>query len=284
MTADCRSSLSLNVFNVYKCRRGRNAYLTFAARLRFVAFFVLPTIARPRVGGSITLKKVLAIFKNILVWLIVLVAVGMLIFTIISLTTVNHNDRSLFGYKTFIVLSDSMKATDFEAGDLVVSKAVDPRTLQAGDIISFQSTNPESYGSVVTHKIREVQKDKRGNPVFVTYGTTTNTNDKSTVAANRVLGQYQFRLAGVGRFFQFMKTVPGYILCIFLPFFVLIVIQGIESVRIFRAYRAEQLAELRSEREQLQIEREESKKMMEELQMLREELLAKQQKDAEQEQ
>lgn len=207
----------------------------------------------------------------------------MLIFTIITLSTVNYNDRSLFGYKTFIVLSDSMKATDFEAGDLVVSKAVDPKTLQVGDIISFQSTNPESYGSVVTHKIREVQKDERGNPVFVTYGTTTNTNDKNTVPASRVLGQYQFRLAGVGRFFQFMRTVPGYILCIFLPFFVLIVLQGIESIRIFRAYRAEQLAELRAERERIEMEREESAKMLEELRSLKQELLAKPQGGSEKE-
>ena len=36
-------------------------------------------------------------------------------------------DRSLFGYKAFIVLSDSMKATDFDAGDLVLVKEVDPR-------------------------------------------------------------------------------------------------------------------------------------------------------------
>lgn len=222
------------------------------------------------------MKKGLAIFKNILIWLIILSSVGMLIFTIVSLTTVNRHDRSLFGYRAFIVLSNSMQKTDFEAGDLVITKYVNPRTLQAGDIISFQSTNPESYGSVVTHRIREVQTDKRGNPAFVTYGTTNNVNDKNTVTASRVLGKYQFRLAGLGKFFQFLKTVPGYILCIFLPFLVLIILHGIAIVQNFRIYRAEQLAELRAEREQLEQEREASKKMMEELQSLREDLLAKQ--------
>ncbi len=41
------------------------------------------------------------------------------------MNTFDRADRSLFGYKAFIVLSDSMSATDFSAGDLVLSKAND---------------------------------------------------------------------------------------------------------------------------------------------------------------
>lgn len=218
------------------------------------------------------LKKILKLSKTILISLIIMASVGMLIFTIVSLNTVNNIDRNLFGYKGFVVLSNSMSATDFSAGDLVISKQVDPATLKAGDIISFQSTNHESYGKVVTHKIREVKTDSKGNLSFVTYGTTTDTNDKSTVAFNRVLGKYEFRLVGVGSFIQFLKTVPGYILSIFLPFFILILLQGIGIVRKFRAYKQEQLAKMQAEREQLQAERAESARMMEELRRLEQEL------------
>ena len=198
-----------------------------------------------------------------------------MLFTIITMSTVNRHDRSFFGYQIFIVLSNSMKATDFEAGDLVVAKKVDPRTLEVGDIITFQSANPDIYGSVITHKIREIREDNLGYPVFVTYGTTTNIDDLTTVSVARLLGKYQFRIPGVGKFIHFLKTVPGYILCIFLPFFILIVLQGIEAVRIFRAYRKEQLEELESEREKLQQKHEETMKLMEEIKLLREELVAK---------
>lgn len=221
------------------------------------------------------MKRALAIFKSILTYLVVITSVGMMLFTIITMSTVNRHDRSFFGYQIFIVLSNSMKATDFEAGDLVVSKRVDPATLQVGDIISFQSGNSGIYGSVITHKIREIRKDSYGNPVFVTYGTTTNVDDKTTVSVARVLGKYQFRIPGVGKFIHFLKTVPGYIFCIFLPFFILIVLQGIEAVRIFRAYRKEQLEELESEREKLQQKHEETMKLMEEIKLLREELVTK---------
>lgn len=202
----------------------------------------------------------------------VLMSVGILIFTIISLSTVNHIDRNLFGYKSFVVLSNSMSATDFSAGDLVITKQVDPADLKAGDIISFQSTNRESYGEVVTHKIREVRTDNTGNPLFVTYGTTTNTNDKSKVAFDRVLGKYEFRIVGVGNLLQFLKTVPGYILCIFIPFFVLILIQAIETVRKFRSYKKKQLEMMKIEWEHLQAEKAESMKMIEELKRLKQEV------------
>ena len=221
------------------------------------------------------MKRALAIFKSILTYLVVITSVGTMLFTIITMSTVNRHDRSFFGYQIFIVLSNSMKATDFEAGDLVVAKKVDPRTLEVGDIITFQSANPDIYGSVITHKIREIREDNLGYPVFVTYGTTTNIDDLTTVSVARLLGKYQFRIPGVGKFIHFLKTVPGYILCIFLPFFILIVLQGIEAVRIFRAYRKEQLEELESEREKLRQKHEETMKLMEEIKLLREELVAK---------
>ena len=201
------------------------------------------------------MKKVFHIIKNIFVWLVVALAVCMMIFTVVSVNTFGRTDRSIFGYKAFIVLSDSMSKTDFNAGDLVLVKEVDPATLKAGDIISYQSTNTENYGEVVTHKIRELTTDAEGNPGFVTYGTTTDQNDKNIVTYSFVLGKYQTKLPGVGKFFQFLKTTPGYIVCIFLPFLLLILVQGINSIRLFRQYKKEQLAELEAEREKERADR-----------------------------
>ena len=232
------------------------------------------------------MKKVLHITKNILVWLVVALAVGMMIFTVVSVNTFDRNDRSLFGYKAFIVKSDSMSKTDFNAGDLIFTKEVDPATLKAGDIISYQSTNTENYGEVVTHKIRELTKDAEGNPGFITYGTTTDTDDENIVTYSFVLGKYQTKLPGVGRFFQFLRTTPGYIVCIFLPFLLLILVQGINSIRLFKRYKQEQLAEIEAQREQeraelaeerrrLEAQQAESQQMMAELLKLKKELSGK---------
>lgn len=224
------------------------------------------------------MKKALHILKNIAVWLVVALAVCMMVFTVVSVNTFDRTDRSIFGFKAFIVLSDSMSATDFDAGDLVLVKEVDPSTLKEGDIISYQSTNTENYGEVVTHKIRELTKDENGEPGFITYGTTTDENDEKIVTYSFVLGKYQTKLPGVGQFFQFLKTPPGYIVCIFLPFLLLILVQGLNSIQLFKRYKKEQLAELEAQREQeraeLAAERErlQSQQMMAELLQLKKEL------------
>ncbi len=229
------------------------------------------------------MKKTLNILKAILTWGLVVAAVAMMIFTVISVNTFNNTERSLFGYKAFIVLSDSMSTVDddeskgyFDAGDLVLTKEVDPSTLKEGDIIAYTSTNPDNYGKTVTHMIRSVTIDAEGNPGFVTYGTSTDTNDENIVTYDFVLGKYSTHIPKVGSFFQFLKTTPGYIVCIFLPFLLLIIIQGLNSIRLFRKYKAEQLeeieaqrekerAELQAEREAMEAERKRQEEMMQKL-------------------
>lgn len=213
-------------------------------------------------------RKALNIVKNILVWLIVAVAVFMVIFTVVSVTVLDRDERSLFGYKAYIVLSDSMSATDFDAGDVVLVKEVDASTLKEGDIISYRSQNTENFGKVVTHKIRRLTTDANGDPGFITYGTTTNTDDETVVTYPYILGKYQSRIPKAGTFFQFLKTTPGYIICILIPFLLLILFQGVNCIQLFRQYRREQLAELQKERQKIEAEREENRKMMEELRQL----------------
>ncbi len=221
------------------------------------------------------MKKALSIISTVLVWTLVVATVGMMIFTIISVNTFDQANRSIFGYKFFIVRSDSMSKTDFDAGDIVFVKNVDPATLQVGDIIAFTSQNTNNFGETVTHKIRELTTNANGDPAFVTYGTTTDTNDETAVTYPYVLGKYTGRIPKVGSFFQFLKTTPGYILCIFVPFLLLILYQGFNCIQLFRRYKKEQMEELEAERAKIEEERRQSMEMMKELQALKEQLAAK---------
>ena len=209
--------------------------------------------------------KALKIIRSIFVWLMVALAVFMMIFTIISVSTFDRADRNLFGYKAFIVLSDSMSKTDFNAGDLVLVKEVDPSTLKEGDIIAYTSQNTSNYGETVTHKIRKLTTDANGEPGFVTYGTTTDTDDETVVTYPYVLGKYGSHIPKVGTFFQLLKSTPGYIVCILIPFLLLILLEGIRCIRLFRKYKAEQQAELQAERDKIEADRAETQRMMQEL-------------------
>lgn len=221
------------------------------------------------------MKKILNIIKNIFVWLMVALAVCMMIFTVVSVNTFDRSDRSLFGFKAFIVLSDSMSKTDFDAGDLVLVKEVDPASLKEGDIIAYTSQNTSNYGETVTHKIRKLTTDANGEAGFITYGTTTDTDDETVVTYPYVLGKYKTNIPKVGRFFMFLKTTPGYIVCILIPFLLLILIQGLNCIKLFRRYKLEQMAEMKEERAKIEEERAESQKMMAELLALKAQLAEK---------
>ena len=211
------------------------------------------------------MKKAWKIISTAFVWIVVVVAVLMMVFTIVSVNTFDRNDRDIFGVRCYIVLSDSMSATDFDAGDLVLVKEVDPTTLQVGDIIAYQSQNSENYGATVTHKIRAKTTDKNGNPGFITYGTTTGVDDETIVTYPFILGKYQMALPQVGTFFQFLRTPQGYIICILIPFLLLIIYQGLNCVKIFKMYKSEQMAELKAEKDALEEQRKQSEAMMAQL-------------------
>ena len=218
------------------------------------------------------MKKALSIIKTTFVWLMVLLAVTMMIFTVISCTTFNRNDRSLFGFKMYIVNSDSMAATDFNAGSLILVKEVDPSTLKEGDIITFMSQDTDSFGETITHKIRKLTTDAEGNPGFVTYGTTTDTDDETIVTYPYVLGQYQSHVPGLGTFFNFLKTTPGYFVCIFTPFMLIILYEGLKFFNLFRRYKKEQMEEMQAEKDKIEAEKLENAKMLEELRALKAQL------------
>ena len=218
------------------------------------------------------MKRVFNIIRTTLVWLIVLLAVSMMIFTVISCTTFNRNDRSLFGYKMYIVNSDSMAATDFNAGSLILVKETDPSALKAGDIITFMSQDTNSFGETVTHKIRKLTTDAEGNPGFVTYGTTTGVDDETIVTYPYILGKYERQIPGLGNFFNFLKTTPGYFVCIFTPFMLIIIYEGVKFFNLFRRYRKEQMEEMQAERDKIEAEKMENAKMLEELKALKAQL------------
>ena len=218
------------------------------------------------------MKKVLSIIKTTLVWLVVLLAVSMMIFTVISVTTFNRNDRNLFGYKMYIVNSDSMAATDFNAGSLILVKEVDPSTLVEGDIITFMSQDTNSFGETITHKIRRLTTDADGNPGFITYGTTTGVDDETVVTHPYVLGKYQSAIPALGTFFNFLKTTPGYFVCIFTPFMLIIIYEAVKFFNLFRRYKAEQMEEMQAEKDKIEAEKAENAKMLEELKALKAQL------------
>ena len=234
------------------------------------------------------MKKAFDIIKKVVVGIILAVAILMMLFTLVSVNTFDKHDRNIFGYKFYIVRTDSMKATDFAAGDVIITKEVDPGKLKKGDIITFISQNDDSFGETITHKIYELVEED-GEKGFRTYGTTKVKDidgngkiegidehqcDETIVTYPYVLGQYKMHFPKMGTFFAFLKTTPGYIICILIPFLLLILSQGLNTISLFRRYKKEQMAEMLAEKEKIEQDKVENQKMMAELLALKQQLEA----------
>lgn len=225
-------------------------------------------------------KRAWEIIKSVLVWVIVGISAFMMIFTMISSKTFNRADKDFLGYKMFIVMSDSMKKTDFKAGDLVIVKQIDPTKLNEGDIITFYEPGG-NFKKTISHKIHSLTVDDNGDPGFKTYGTTTGEIDDWVVTYPYVIGVYKTHIPNAGHFFNFMKTPAGYVVCILTPFMAMMIWQGISLITTYKKYKEEKTSEqtaaqsaaIAAEREQVAKERAETQKMMDELNALKAMLL-----------
>ena len=195
-------------------------------------------------------KKALKITGNVLTGIVAVLVVVMTVLTVFSMVFNRDGTASVFGVQAYVVQSDSM-TPEFAAGDVIFSEEVNPEELVAGDIITFISRDSASYGQTITHCIREVTTHN-GELAFITYGIATGVDDGTPAAASDVLGRYTFRIAGLGSFFEFLKSVPGYIVCILLPFLVIIGLQVANIVSAVRAARAEKAAAAAAERSRVE--------------------------------
>lgn len=218
-------------------------------------------------------SKTWSVIKDVLTWALVVITVLMVIVTLI-LSAVDGDNKKIFGVRMMTVLSDSMKATDFKAGDIIFVKDVDPSTLEVGDIVAYRAKSGDNKGSIVTHKIKELTVDDDGNPGFVTYGTTTGVVDDDVVTYWDIVGKYTGKLPGIGYFFNYLKEHKAftYIVFVLLPFSLLIGSQAVNSVKLFKQYKSEQKTEIDVERDRLAAEIEETHRLKEELLKMKAEL------------
>lgn len=193
-----------------------------------------------------TVKRIFNGCINVLTTLIFIAA---LLFTIMVVATTiasGKNEASLLGWKPYVVLSDSMQQ-DFQVGDMAVTREVeDTASLQPGDIISFESINPNSYGEVFTHRIREAT-EYEGEPAFVTYSSTTGDDDAYPALGSRVEGKLEFVIPKAGYVFDFFKSPAGYVVLVLVPLSILIGLQVRNIVRLVREDREEQQRALAEE-------------------------------------
>ncbi len=167
-----------------------------------------------------TVKKAIGVILSVMLWAIILLTA---LFTFTTLATRDTNSVArLFGYTPLIVQTESMAPT-FNAGDLIVIKAVDPAALQEGDIITFHTIINNEY-ALNTHRIDHIEENN-GVRSYTTKGDNNAIPDTHIIADGDIVGKYVGRAAGLGKVMAFLSSSTGFLVVIVLPMLLFFIYQ-----------------------------------------------------------
>ena len=178
-------------------------------------------------------KKILNIIVNvILVIAIVLAAVC----TYVSfVSTSGSGVPSILGVRPFTVQSDSMYPA-LQPGDLIIDTAVkDPSKLQIGDIVTYW-TIIDGERVLNTHRITGIY-DGGTYRYFETKGDRNTISDPVTVHESEIVGQYKFRIPGVGKVLDYLQTSTGFLIIIVLPVLLFFIFHLVQFFRVLFEYQ-----------------------------------------------
>lgn len=161
---------------------------------------------------------------------------------------------SLGNYSFMRTLTGSMEPA-IPVHSFIVTEAVDPESLQVGDIITFRSTEAKLEGALNTHRITSVYEEG-GQLMFHTKGDANAVEDSEPVSSINVVGKVVFISAALGTVVSLFSNP-----LVFFPFVVvpLVLLLGFELVKLVKftkeVARAEDEAALRAAVEQVRRKR-----------------------------
>ena len=169
-------------------------------------------------------NKILKIIGNILYTIIFIIVLFILIIAILQRTT--NNEITLFGYRIFVVATGSM-VPEYEVGDVLVSKEVDPATIQVGDDIVYQGKEGSFKDKIVTHQVIMIEKEN-DNYRIQTKGIA-NTKADPEITQNEVIGKVIYKMGVLSLLQRAMSNNYVFYFVVFVPIVLLTFRQVLKS-------------------------------------------------------
>ena len=142
------------------------------------------------------------IFLKIIYVLVYIIIIPILIynFTLIIKSFIFKDEiPDFFGYKNFVIISESMEPT-INVDDSIFVKEVAEEDLKVNDIISYNIN-----GEIITHRIVKIQNED-GEKIYITKGDNNRAEDKWKVTYEDIEGKYILKINGFGKFMEMLKS------------------------------------------------------------------------------
>lgn len=204
--------------------------------------------------SSKTAKKVFSVIGNVIIWLFVIFAAVVTVFTFAAQSS-EDGIPSIGGKAILPVKTDSMSPT-FNKGDIIIGRKLssdEKVALKENDVVTFDAGDLDGNGirDFNTHRISEVVKGDDGKVTYITMGDKLKVPDKDPVDAQNVVCKYTgTRIRGVGKVLSFLQEPKGFLCCVVLPLILLFIFELFRFIRRYIEVKGGDKAQITAEDEE----------------------------------
>ena len=141
---------------------------------------------RPKINAKKIIKTVLIILYQILV------IMALILTMVIVLQRISANNQSIGGYKIFRVITGSMEP-EYEVGEVVISKEIDPKDIEVGDDIVYLGKTGEYAGKIIMHNVIGIDTNQDGRLTFRAKGLQSNSVEDPQINEEQIYGVVKYR-------------------------------------------------------------------------------------------
>ena len=146
-------------------------------------------------------------------------------------------------YNAYIIVSQSMTPV-IKVNDAIITKRVDPKEIEVGDVVTYYSENPQYPGIMITHRVIE-KNQVDGEYYFVTKGDYNQIADPLTVKESQLYGKVVMRIPKNGFVQVILSNYMGWVLLIGVP---ALAVVSYDIVKLFEKLKNHKRSEKRKKR------------------------------------
>ena len=184
-------------------------------------------------------KVIKIIGKIIYVLLYIIILVTLLV---VLTQRFSNNNFTIVGFRIFNVATGSM-VPEYNVGDILISKEIDPNELQVGDNIVYQGEKQDFKGKIVTHKIIE-KREENGKLFFTTKGIANEEADPE-ISEDQIYGKIVYKTIILSFISKIINNIYAFYFLIIIPIAIIICKLIIDNVISYKNTKAEK-SELKS--------------------------------------
>lgn len=167
--------------------------------------------------------KFLLKFIKVIVWIFVL-----LVIFVILVQRIFDNRVSIGSYRMFTVVTGSMDPV-YKVGDVVISKEVEPSTINKGDDVVYLGEKNDFKDKIVTHRVIKIE-NKDGEYYFTTKGVVNDYSDP-VISSDQIYGKVVYKPVVLSFLSGVLNTRLGFYLLIFVPVAFLIFLEILDYIK-----------------------------------------------------